>query len=73
ETALSHARANVSTPCWVETRRRGRIGAAGGISGRVFFCCLIGLGCPKQAFAKIATPRLGRIFNEMDALTRRTR
>jgi hypothetical protein len=21
-------------------------------------CCLLGLGCPKQAFAKIATPRL---------------
>ncbi|GFO72206.1 hypothetical protein BJAS_P2250 [Bathymodiolus japonicus methanotrophic gill symbiont] len=21
------------------------------------FCCLLGLGCPKQAFAKIATPR----------------
>jgi molecular chaperone Hsp33 len=25
------------------------------------FCRLLGLGCPKQAFAKIATPRL---FNE---------
>jgi hypothetical protein len=22
------------------------------------FCCLLGLGCPKQAFAKIATPRM---------------
>jgi hypothetical protein len=28
----------------------------------VSFCCLLGLGCPKQAFAKIATPRLASIF-----------
>jgi hypothetical protein len=25
-------------------------------------CCLLGLGCPKQAFAKIATPRKAKVY-----------
>jgi hypothetical protein len=30
------------------------------------FCCLIGLGCPKQAFAKIATPRAYFVGGDLD-------
>jgi hypothetical protein len=32
-------------------------GAPKALAGALSFCCLLGLGCPKQAFAKIATPR----------------
>jgi hypothetical protein len=33
-------------------------GAPKALAVALRFCCLLGLGCPKQAFAKIATPRL---------------
>ena len=39
-----------------QTERYKDVWGAEGISGRVKFLPL-GLGCPKQAFAKIATPR----------------
>ncbi|WP_221900892.1 hypothetical protein [Bathymodiolus platifrons methanotrophic gill symbiont] len=32
-------------------------GAPKALAVALSFCCLLGLGCPKQAFAKIATPR----------------
>jgi GDP-mannose 4,6-dehydratase len=35
-----------------------RIGAPKALAVALSFCRLLGLGCPKQAFAKIATPRL---------------
>jgi transposase-like protein len=36
---------------------RGRIGAPKALAVALSFCRSLGLGCPKQAFAKIATPR----------------
>ena len=35
-------------------------GAPKALAVALSFCRLLGLGCPKQAFAKIATPRQGR-------------
>ena len=50
--------AYVPTPCWVGTRCRGRIGAPKALTVALSFCRWLGLGCPKQAFAKIANPRI---------------
>jgi hypothetical protein len=40
-----------------ETRVAGRLGQPQALAVALSFCRLLGLGCPKQAFAKIATPR----------------
>ena len=45
------------TPCWVKAKAAGRLGRRRHERSRDF-CCLLGLGGPKQAFAKIATPLL---------------
>ncbi|TXL07013.1 hypothetical protein BMR07_05650 [Methylococcaceae bacterium CS1] len=37
-------------------------GAPKALAVALSFCRLLGLGCPKQAFAKIATPRLDKIY-----------
>ena len=40
-------------------------GAPKALAVALSFCRLLGLGCPKQAFAKIATPR-NRFFDKTD-------
>uniref|UniRef100_UPI00398998F4 PIN domain-containing protein n=1 Tax=Methyloglobulus sp. TaxID=2518622 RepID=UPI00398998F4 len=39
-----------------KTREAGRLGQPQALAVALSFCRLLGLGCPKQAFAKIATP-----------------
>jgi glucokinase len=46
------------SPCWVAGEsNRTNPGSRQALAVALSFCRLIGLGCPKQAFAKIATPR----------------
>jgi hypothetical protein len=42
-----------------------RIGAPKALAVALSFCRLLGLGCPKQAFAKIATPRTHEIIDHI--------
>ncbi|TXL21544.1 hypothetical protein BMR06_00435 [Methylococcaceae bacterium HT5] len=46
-----------------EVARTQDVWGAEGISAvALSFCRLLGLGCPKQAFAKIATPRVTKYY-----------
>jgi hypothetical protein len=49
-----------------ERHGRRAAGAPKALAVALSFCRLLGLGCPKQAFAKIATPRGDRHLGSLD-------
>jgi hypothetical protein len=52
------------SPCWVASEsNRTNPGSRQALAVASSFCRLLGLGCPKQASAKIATPRRIAIFD----------
>jgi hypothetical protein len=51
-----------------KTREAGRLGQPQALAVALSFCRLLGLGCPKQAFAKIATPFNKILKGQLDEL-----